>query len=147
MIINKFWGTENILYSRGNFVVKEITADEDLSIQSHADKVETFTAINVSCIYVMTEAGIIDYVNSFKHIQDFADDIHNGNIVQKMGRVVLHSGESYSIQKDWLHYIAKGSHVIETSYGLQETMRIYDWNRQLEQRPCNPIYYYKRYHK
>lgn len=135
--IDKPWGYELILHQSGCKTVKLIHADQDLSVQIHPNKSESFTVLNrwnkSAAIYVAD----LSPERSVELAQKIVDDPVIG--LMAFEPYCTHEFDTLNIDSKVFHYISGGQEVIEVSKGEPITLRAYDWGRNSAERPLDTM--------
>lgn len=138
-IINKPWRVENILYEYEDYLVKELVTQDKLSIQMHTSKLEVFVGISRITNNENDIFGLYYVPTHYHKLLEFLDELKH-NLPKAINMMSpMHIGKlfNYRIVPGTIHFICSGFRVIEISKGLNETIRLYDWNRNDPQRPLD----------
>lgn len=118
-------------------LVKEIRAQDTLSIQVHPD--DDYARIHESqpgkteCWYIEDcddDAFIYYGFNKNTTREEVEAKVHSGQLLEIINRVPVKKGDIFFVKPGTIHAIGKGISVIEVQQNSNVTYRVYDYNRK-----------------
>ncbi len=118
-------------------LVKEIQAQDTLSIQVHPDddyaKIHENQPGKTECWYIedCDEAAFIYYgFNKDTTREEVEERIRNGQLLDIINKVPVQKGDIFFVKPGTIHAIGKGVSVIEVQQNSDVTYRVYDYDRK-----------------
>lgn len=140
--IKTIWGRELHYLKNGDEVIKLIEARDNLSVQVHTNKIETFIATTASRVCTLPIDTCVNMV-SVLSLKKFTEILESGEIFNMMKLIHLPKWSELTITPGTVHCILEGSSIFEVSKGDQVTLRLYDFDRG-RQLDSKEIYNYYR---
>lgn len=136
-IINKPWGYEEFLIGDPSTTTGQVTklihTHQNLSIQMHTAKTEVFVGVNKLGSHTKLDdlLGKYYYPPYYADALDFLNKLLNNpsEALAKMINMYIGNLCNYRLVPGCIHFICAGVELIEVSEGTQETVKLFDWNR------------------
>jgi len=139
--IKTIWGSEEVIHHEELEVTKRLIVNSPTSVQVHFGKMEAFLARRQSVILTLPDQVFENIIELFDR-DEFKDYVNSYEFLNLFTKNGLSIGQSLVVPNGQVHCIVSGD-LIEYSDGIQETKRLFDFNRGRELQLDEVYFYYK----